>query len=205
MAEQPSIGVPVADLRPTQMTVGFREVEIKRLQWREADEVARTKLLRRHVVPAVIGPKGRLYIVDHHHFTKALLDEKASVVAVYVVADLGDLAKDEFWTFLDNSDWCHAYDANGKRCELSDIPKTLSELADDPFRSLVGELIRAGGCAKSDAPFFEFLWADFLRRRIKKKLVEKDFGTALVKALDLAKSADAKSLPGWSGTDPTAK
>jgi hypothetical protein len=205
MAEQPPIGVPVADLRPTQMTVGFREVEIKRLQWHEADEVARTKLLRRHVVPAVIGPKGRLYIVDHHHFTKALLDEKASVVAVYVVADLGDLAKDEFWTFLDNSDWCHAYDANGKRCELSDIPKTLSELADDPFRSLVGELIRAGGCAKSDAPFFEFLWADFLRRRIKKKLVEKDFGTALVKALDLAKSADAKSLPGWSGTDPTAK
>jgi hypothetical protein len=32
------IGVPVVDLRPTQMTVGFREVEIKRRQWREADE-----------------------------------------------------------------------------------------------------------------------------------------------------------------------
>ena len=205
MAEQLAIGVPVADLRPTQMTVGFREVEIKRRQWREADEEARITLLRRHVVPAVIGPKGRLYIVDHHHFTKALLDEKASVIAVYVVADLGDLAKEEFWTFLDNSDWCHAYDADGKRCELSDIPKNLSELVDDPFRSLVGELIRAGGCAKSGAPFFEFLWADFLRRRIKKQLVEKDFGTALVKALDLAKSTDAKSLPGWSGADPTAK
>ena len=205
MAEQLAIGVPVADLRPTQMTVGFREVEIKRRQWREADEEARITLLRRHVVPAVIGPKGRLYIVDHHHFTKALLDEKASVIAVYVVADLGDLAKEEFWTFLDNSDWCHAYDADGKRCELSDIPKSLSELVDDPFRSLVGELIRAGGCAKSGAPFFEFLWADFLRRRIKKQLVEKDFGTALVKALDLAKSTDAKSLPGWSGADPTAK
>jgi hypothetical protein len=73
MAEQLSIGVPVADLRPTQMTVGFREVEIKRRQWREADEEARTTLLRRHVVPAVIGPKGRLYIVDHHHFTKSAI------------------------------------------------------------------------------------------------------------------------------------
>ena len=205
MPEQLPIGVPVTDLRPTQMTIGFREVEIKRRQWREADEEARTKLLRRHVVPAVIGPKGRYYIVDHHHFTKALLEEKASAVAVYVVADLGDLAKDEFWTFLDNSDWCHAYNADGKRCELSDIPKDLSELADDPFRSLVGELIRAGGCAKSGAPFFEFLWADFMRRRIKRQLVEKDFDTALVKALDLAKSTDAKSLPGWSGADPSSK
>jgi hypothetical protein len=69
----------------------------------------------------------------------------------------------------------------------------------------VGELIRAGGCAKSGAPFFEFLWADFLRRRIKRGLVEKDFGSALVKALDLAKGPDAKSLPGWSGADPSSQ
>jgi len=199
------IGVPLTDLRPTQMTCGFREVEIKRRQWRDADEEDRAKLLRRHVVPAVVGPKSRLYIVDHHHFTRALLEEKAPLVAVYIVADLEHLAKDEFWTFLDNSDWCHAYDAKGERRALSDIPKSLTQLADDPFRSLVGELIRAGGCAKSHVPFFEFLWADFLRRRIKPALVEKDFSTALVKAIDLAKSSDAKSLPGWSGADPSAK
>jgi len=198
------LGVPVAELRPTQMTIGFREVEIKRRQWREADDEARTKLLRRHVVPAVVGPKGRQYIVDHHHFTKALLDEKAPLIAVYLIADLERLSKEEFWTFLDNNDWCHAYDAEGKRCALADIPKSLAALADDPFRSLVGELIRAGGCGKTGAPFFEFLWADFLRRRIKRQIVEKDFGSALVKALDLAKSTDAKSLPGWSGADPTA-
>ena len=205
MSNPLAIGIPVTDLRPTQMTCGFREVEIKRRQWREADEDEKTRLLRRHVVPAVVGPKSRLYIVDHHHFTRALLEEKARLVAIYIVADLQDLAKDEFWTFLDNSDWCHAYDAKGARCALGDIPKNLTELADDPFRSLVGELIRAGGCAKSNVPFFEFLWADFLRRRIKPALVEKDFGTALVKAIDLAKSSDAKSLPGWSGADPSAK
>ena len=74
---------------------------------------------------------------------------------------------------------------------------------DDPYRSLVGELIRAGGCAKTNKPFFEFLWADFLRHRIKQSLLEKEFGTALVKALDLAKSPAAKSLPGWSGADPS--
>ena len=205
MSEPLPIAVPIAELRPTQMTVGLREVEIKRRQWREADDEGRVKLLRRHVVPAVIGPKGRTYIVDHHHFTMALLDEKAAVVAVYILADLSHLATEEFWIFLDNSDWCHAYEGDGKRCPLSDIPKRLSELADDPFRSLVGELIRAGGCAKTQTPFFEFLWADFLRRRIKPSLVEKDFATALTKALDLAKGPDAKSLPGWSGSEPSAK
>ena len=205
MSDQIPIGVAVSELRPTQMTVGFREVEIKRRQWREADDQGRAKLLRRHVVPAVIGPKGRYYIVDHHHFTKALLDEKAARVAIYIIADLENLGKEEFWSFLDNSDWCHAYDDSGRRCDLADIPKSLSALVDDPYRSLVGELIRAGGCAKNKAPFFEFLWADFLRRRIKRTLLDKDFGTALVKALDLAKSADAKSLPGWCGAEPSAK
>ena len=202
MSDTPPIGIPVPELRPTQMTVGFREVAIKRRQWREANEEGRQRLLRRHVVPAVIGPKRRHYIVDHHHFTKALLEEQAPVLAVYVLADLHSLEKDEFWSFLDNSDWCHAYDAEGVRRQLSDIPKSLADLADDPFRSLAGELIRAGGCAKSDKPFSEFLWADVLRRRIKVQLVEKDFATALVEALELARSKAASSLPGWSGADP---
>jgi hypothetical protein len=204
MSHPLAIGVPLSELRPTQMTVGFREVDLKRRQWRDANAEARVTLLRRHVVPAILGPKSQYYIVDHHHFTKALLDEKAPFVAVYVLADLQSLAKSEFWTFLDNNDWCHAYDAHGERCSLGDIPKSLTELADDPFRSLVGELIRAGGCAKNSAPFFEFLWADFLRRRIKRRLVESDFAAALVKALKLAKGADARSLPGWSGADPEA-
>lgn len=202
MSEKLTIGVPVAELRPTQMTVGFREVELKRKQWRDADEHGREKMLRRHVVPAVVGPKGRHYIVDHHHFTKALLDENASAVAVYIVADLEHLAKEEFWVFLDNSDWCHAYDGDGKRCKLGDIPKALSKLGDDPYRSLAGELIRAGGCAKSSKPFAEFLWADFLRRRIDKHQVEDAFASALVQALTLAKGKQAKSLPGWSGAEP---
>jgi hypothetical protein len=201
MSDPLPIGIPVSELRPTQMTVGFREVELKRRRWRDADEHARTKILRSHVVPAVIGPKGRFYIVDHHHFAKALLEEHAGPIAVYILADLTGLPKKEFWTFLDNNDWCHAYDAAGKRCALGAIPTTLAALADDPYRSLVGELVRAGGCAKSSAPFFEFLWADFLRRRIKAALVNTDFNAALKKAMKLAKASDAKSLPGWAGAE----
>ena len=204
MATGLPIGVDPTELRPTQMTLGFREVEVKRRQWREADDAERAKILRRHVVPAVVGLKDRYFIVDHHYFVKAMIDEKASLVALFVVANLSDLDTDEFWTVLDNRAWCHAYDGKGRRQSLSDIPNSLTEAADDPYRSLAGELIRAGGCAKNSVPFSEFLWADFLRRRIKASLVNADFGSALVQALELARGTDAKSLPGWSGADPAS-
>ena len=199
MTHSVPIGIPVGELRPTQMTVGLREVEQKRRHWHEADEAGRSHLLRRHVLPAVIGPKERTYIVDHHHFARALLEEKAGCVAVYILADLSGLPRPEFWTFLDNSAWCHAYDAKGRRCELGAIPKHLSDLADDPYRSLVGDLIRAGGVAKSGKPFAEFLWADFLRHRIDRDVAGGDPAKALAAALALAKGGAAASLPGWCG------
>lgn len=201
MSRNLAIGIPITDLRPTQMTVGLREVELKRTAWRDADDKARTRLLRRHVIPAVLGPHDRPYIVDHHHFARALLEEKAGDVAVYVIDDLSHLPKAEFWAFLDNSAWCHAYDEKGRRCALDAIPKHLADLADDPYRSVAGALIREGSCAKSSRPFAEFLWADFLRRRIDHDLVADDFGKAMSKAIKLARSDEARSLPGWSGCD----
>ena len=53
-------------------------------------------------------------------------------------------------------------------------------------------------------PFSEFLWADFLRRRIKRKAVDKDFETALATSLKLAKGMDANYLPGWCGPVPNS-
>jgi hypothetical protein len=64
---------------------------------------------------------------------------------------------------------------------------------------LAGELRRAGGFAKDTTPFSEFLWADFLRRRVKRETVEVHFEQALEKAKELAKGEDASYLPGWCG------
>jgi hypothetical protein len=74
-------------------------------------------------------------------------------------------------------------------------------MADDPFRSLAGQLIRSGGYAKTDKPFSEFIWADFLRRRIDADLLKAEFATALSKALEIAKTQDARYLPGWCGPE----
>jgi len=120
-------------------------------------------------------------------------------VLVEVVADLQELDRDAFWTVLDHHSWVHPYDTEGVRRGYNDIPKTVAELKDDPFRSLAGELRRIGGYAKDTTPFSEFLWADFLRRRIKRKVVVRDFDGALKKALKLAKGLHANYLPGWCG------
>jgi hypothetical protein len=191
--------VPVADLRPTQMTVGLREVAEKRREWRERAERDGPEFLGRHMIPVLKGPKGQPYVIDHHHLARALHEEGVSHVAINVVADLSSLTKSEFWVFCDNRGWCHPFDADGMRRAYDDIPKRISAMADDPFRSLAGELRRAGGFSKETTPFSEFIWADFLRRRIKRKLVEDDFGAAMTKALKLAKAQPADYLPGWCG------
>ena len=143
--------VAISDLRPTQITVGMHEVAAKRKRWREIAGKDTGKFLGKHMIPVVLGPKSRHYVVDHHHLARALHEEG------------------------------------------------VTDLVDDPFSSLAGELRRAGGFAKDTTPFSEFLWADFLRRRVKRKTVERDFVGAIEKALKLAKSEDAAYLPGWCG------
>jgi len=196
--------VKISDLRPTQITVGMREVKEKRKRWREKqkDERKGGEFLGKHMIPVIMGPKGRPYVIDHHHLARALHDEGVEHVSITVVANLSRLEPDAFWFMMDNRNWMHPFDVDGRRRHYKDIPKSVDGLVDDPFRSLAGELRRAGGFAKDTTPFSEFLWADFLRRRLKRGTVERDFEGALENALQLAKSVDADFLPGWCGPVP---
>jgi hypothetical protein len=191
--------IPLAELRPTQTTVGMREVREKRKRWQQTQSRKGAEFLGKHMIPVILGPKGRHYVIDHHHLGRALLDDGVDHVLVSVVADLRKLEKEAFWIFLDNRGWMHPFDDAGQRRAYRDIPKSLNDMIDDPFRSLAGELRVAGGCAKDTMPFSEFLWADFLRRRIKRNLVEENFPQALEKALEFAKTEATDFLPGWCG------
>ena len=151
------------------------------------------------MIPVVLGPDKRHYVVDHHHLARALHDEGVKDILVTVIADLTMVDRDAFWGVMDNNRWVYPYDAKGERRHFTDIPKTVDQLKDDPFRSLAGELRRVGGFAKDTTPFSEFLWADFLRRRIPRKSVDDNFGRRIEKALAFAKSKDAVYLPGWCG------
>jgi hypothetical protein len=195
--------VAIEELRPTQITVGMREVAAKRKHWRQEGKKNKgAEFLGKHMIPVILGPKNHHYVIDHHHLARALHAEGVKNVLVTTVADLSKLEIDSFWFVLDNHNWMHAFDDEGRRRPYKDIPKSVTALIDDPFRSLAGELRRAGGYAKDTTPFSEFLWADFLRRRIKRKAVEADFDHAIEKAMQLARSPDAGYLPGWCGPLP---
>ena len=192
--------IPILSLRPTQMTVGMREVKEKRKRWREQkSDKKRAQLLGKHMIPVVLGPDERYYVVDHHHLARALHDEGVKDILVTVIGNLSMVDRDAFWGVMDNKRWAYPYDSKGERRHFKDIPKSVADLKDDPFRSLAGELRRAGAFAKDTTPFSEFLWADFLRRRLSRKSVEDNFAKAMEKGLELAKGHDAIYLPGWCG------
>jgi hypothetical protein len=191
--------VPILSLRPTQMTVGMREVKEKRKRWREHKGNKQSERLGKHMVPVVAGPDEHYYVVDHHHLARALHDEGIKDVLVTVIGDLTMVGRDAFWGVMDNKRWVYPYDAKGERRHFKDLPKSITGLKDDPFRSLAGELRRAGGFAKDTTPFSEFLWADFLRRHISRKAAGEHFSKAMEQAIELARSKDAIYLPGWCG------
>jgi hypothetical protein len=190
---------PILSLRPTQMTLGMTEVNRKRAAWNKKASEDLDKFLAAHMVPVITGFEGKPYLIDHHHLARALHDEGVKSVFVTVVADLSRLPADLFWNAMAFHNWVHPYDSKGRRRPYSQLPKTVKTMEDDPYRSLAGELRNFGGFAKDSSPFSEFLWADFLRPRIKAKAIKADFAGALNKAMVLAKTGDADYLPGWSG------
>lgn len=186
------------DLRPTQLTVGCAEVLYKRQQWRHLDKPAQAQFLSRNPLPAVLGPKGKCYLIDHHHLGLALLKEKVDRVPVDIAADLSGLEKQEFWTVMEHRQWVHPYNARGRRQPCKSLPKRLTALADDPYRSLAAAVRMSHGFQKVALPFAEFLWADFFRRRIANAVLRDDPGAALAAALRIVHDPAACHLPGWS-------
>lgn len=186
-------------LRPTQMSVGYREVKAKRKHWKSLGKQARRDEIELHWFPAVAGPGNALFIVDHHHLGLALLEEEVSEVKAMLLKDLSWLDETIFWRMMEHNQWVHPFGPDGARHAYDRLPVRLTGLSDDPYRSLAGELRTAGGYAKDATPFSEFLWADYLRTKIPLATVRKHFSKALDAALAHAHAPDARYLPGWSG------
>ena len=115
--------VEIADLRPTQITVGLLEVADKRQEWRRNAKKHGPEYLGRHMVPVVLGPKERAYLVDHHHLVRALYEEGVAHVLTSIVFDLSLLGKDEFWSVMDHRHWMYPFDAEGLRRSHRDLPR----------------------------------------------------------------------------------
>src|ERR1700688_5216001 len=88
--------VDIADLRPTQITVGMREVKAKQKGWREKKGEKGGEFLGKHMIPVILGPDDRHYVIDHHHLARALHEEGVKNVAVTVISNLSKLDTESF-------------------------------------------------------------------------------------------------------------
>ncbi len=193
------ISARLEKLHPTQLTVGLAEVADKRQEWKKLKRKERAAALDNHWFPSVLGPEGVYYIVDHHHFGLALIEEEVKKASLLVLKDLSFVDTVTFWNVMNFNQWAHPYDGRGVRRTFEAIPKSIADLQDDPYRSLAGRLRRAGGYAKDATPYSEFLWADFFRSRIASDQINDLSPKLQTKAMNLARSQEARYLPGWVG------
>ena len=153
---------------PTQITVGYREVAEKRREWRERSDKKGSKYLGRHMIPigaaarrigttssTITTSAGRCWRMASRRYWSTAGPRPARPRRPRVLELSGTTAPGAIPT------------TRASRRRLQRHPGQGRRASDDPYRSLAGELRRAGGFAKDITPFSEFIWADYLRRRVK--------------------------------------
>lgn len=190
---------PLAALHPTQGGVGMLQVsdEAKELRDLPADKLAAK--IRKKVIPVVIGPAGRLYLVDRHHFASALLRIGVTSASVQVIGRLPDA--DGFWQQMTARHWVWLRNEHGQPLTPAALPATLAALPDYPYRSLAGVLQDNGYFRKQDEVYFvEFAWASWLGQHMGWAPIDRaSLAMRLQQAEKLACSPAAASLPGYPG------
>lgn len=172
----------IATLRPTQAAVGFEAVAEKRKRYRSAIAAGRHPKILNRRFPVVVGPGDALFVIDGHHWLRALLEEGVDQAMITVAGDLHTLRSDAFWAALEARGWSHCHDADGRRIPPQSLPTRLADLTDDPYRSLATALRRAGLLAKPPGPFGDFLCAEALRMALPAGLARVDYPAALERA-----------------------
>jgi hypothetical protein len=123
---------------------------------------------------------------------------------------------DAFWTQLEANKEVYLKDQNGNPITPQDLPASVNELRNDPFRSLAGAVRKCGAfvkdkesCgAKKDQErfrgedFLEFQWAEYLRAHwaqtgIAVEDIDANFERTKLAARQLAAQKDATKLPGY--------
>jgi len=194
---------PPLALRPTQYSVGMKEIEHEARKLRKLESKKLRNVIRKTKVPVVVSPWKELYLTDRHHYVFACSLAGVRKVRIHVVKDHSKSRTSyrKFWTQMRRQRLAYSEDqfGDGPRSPLY-LPNDIRGLADDPYRSLAWLVRREGGYRNSDEPFAEYKWANLFRRR---RLLESKGRRGLVPAvkpsLDLARSPSAKRLPGYIG------
>ncbi|GGF57965.1 hypothetical protein GCM10007301_17120 [Azorhizobium oxalatiphilum] len=206
MASLPAHLRPVAidDLHPTQLTLGLEEVARRAKKMMAMGEAEADALFRRKAIPCVRGPGGQLYLIDHHHLCRAALI--AGYKTVYLdtgkLVDRSKLNRADFWDEMEREGNCWPIDADGNRRPYARIPSHVRELTDNPWRTLARAVRGPAFRDDDETPFKEFMWGEYFRSFMSKRLIETDLDLARDLAIRLAHLDEAQDLPGYLGRKP---
>jgi hypothetical protein len=189
--------VLLSELHPTQLSVGYEQVNEKITKMRKTDKIEH--YLNDHIVPIILGPHNSMYIIDHHHF--CLAAHKLNFKSVYgtIIKDWSDITNhDTFWKLMEEHKYVWLYNKLGHNIRLPEflelLPISIKDLYDDPYRSLAGIIRKNGGFDKDTTPFAEFHWSNYFRNKIPDVTLNEN---TIKYALYLSSIKDAEHLPGF--------
>eukprot|EP00798_Chlamydomonas_sp_ICE-L_P005795 gene5795-6076_t len=223
------IKLPLSSLHPTQLAVGRQQVNAKReivqRKMKKKKPKKLEKFLKEHPIPVVVGPGGVLYMIDHHHLGSALVAEGIEETYIAKILDLSSFPTDVFWAEMMSRHYIWPYDEQGRKLGgtgvpglialavttfthppaefIERLPSSLTDMKDDPYRSLAGLVRKAGGYEKKWAPFAEFKWANYFRTRVSIAADQSpDHPDVMSLAMVHARGAEAgqAGLPGYLGS-----
>ncbi|MCE1235145.1 MAG: chromosome partitioning protein ParB [Hyphomicrobiales bacterium] len=196
--------ISVDRLRPTQLTLGLDDVARRRAKIAQMNDRELDAYLEKKAVPHVVGPGGGLWMTDHHHLVRALWEEgKPTAILGERLDDWSKLDVKSFWRRMDEKALCWPIDADGNRRPYAAIPEHVSKMTDNPWRTLARR-VRGDAFADLDTPFQEFMWGDYFRSFMSRRLIETDVDLAADLARRLARLSEAQDLPGWYGDGPSS-
>ena len=194
MAPNQEADVKISDLHPTQPNVGLGEV-LKKSKDLVGVDPTQGNLDDGDPVPVVVGPDGKLYVSDHHHFVLALLLAKNSDALVHVktiensfcgsCSPSNSQCIQDFWKHMTQAHLAYLCSNHDQPVRFSEIPESFGPdavpvpLANDPYRTLVNVMRKVPPSYDpkkkpclvrptddASAFFWEFRMAEKIRRHI---------------------------------------
>jgi autotransporter-associated beta strand protein len=183
--------VPVSQIQPGQLNVGFAEIGNKQSGWNLLTASQLQAALLNDIEPVVIGPGGVLYLENGHHtFTSlenSIYGASDPTVFVNVIANYSNLTTAQFWAAMAANNLVLPLN-NGIGETINPltgapVPASLQDLTNDPYRGLEYSILKnkasklftsasnitgatgvsTPGLDKLTGDYSDFIWADAYR------------------------------------------
>jgi hypothetical protein len=166
--------------RPTQFLYGVAGVENRKRTFLKL--INRPGKLQKYLdkkpIPYVLRKDGARFIIDRHHFSRALfelqdqlLESSHEIKITYQKIELSGVISEslkhtEFEKQMKNNSFTYLVKQDGSYGAFIDLPGSIMSMKNDFYRSLAWLVRKSGAYDKTKKPYLEFYWATYLKREL---------------------------------------